>query len=121
MTPELIQQNLTYFNGSDTFYEHYIGPKKLFIYTEGIKYLADNTGLYWYLDYIGLHNQSLKVLKLESFQSWVLKKIEDRWLITCDDGNKNILFTGEIEYSDFILAEITVWLVDGVLLLPSEY
>ncbi|MGD1079605.1 MAG: DUF6876 family protein [Candidatus Sulfotelmatobacter sp.] len=40
---------------------------------------------------------------------------------TCDDGNGNIVFTKEIEHTDFPLDEITLYFTNNVIHLPSEY
>lgn len=42
-------------------------------------------------------------------------------LLTCDDGNGNVVFSKKIEYTDFPLSEIKLYCADGVILLPSEY
>jgi hypothetical protein len=41
--------------------------------------------------------------------------------VTCDDGNGNIVFTKEIEHTDFPLDEITLYFANNVIHLPSEY
>lgn len=37
------------------------------------------------------------------------------------DGNYNRITSQEIPYSDFHYDLATIWLVDGCLMLPSEY
>ena len=41
--------------------------------------------------------------------------------LACDDGNGIIVFTKQIEFTDFPLPEIALYFTDGVILLPSEY
>jgi hypothetical protein len=41
--------------------------------------------------------------------------------LTCDDGNGNIVFTKDIEHTDFPLDEITLYFTNNVIHLPSEY
>jgi DNA polymerase-3 subunit alpha len=41
--------------------------------------------------------------------------------VICTDGNNNILYTQNIEFSDFPLPEIEIWRVDGVIMLKTEY
>lgn len=43
------------------------------------------------------------------------------FLVTCDDGDDNILVRQKIPFSDFPLNGITVWKVDEVVMLPREY
>jgi hypothetical protein len=42
-------------------------------------------------------------------------------VLTCDDGNGNVVFTKEIEFTDFPLSEIRFYYADSTILLPSEY
>ena len=41
--------------------------------------------------------------------------------LTCEDGNGRVMLTKALEYTDFPLAEITLYFTDNVILLPSEY
>ncbi|PYT71004.1 MAG: hypothetical protein DMG42_17830 [Acidobacteria bacterium] len=41
--------------------------------------------------------------------------------VVCDDGNNNIIYTLEIEYTDFPLNEIKFDFANNVILLLSEY
>jgi hypothetical protein len=42
-------------------------------------------------------------------------------VLTCDDGNGNIVYTEKVPFTDFPLPEITIWYTNRTLLLPSEY
>ena len=41
--------------------------------------------------------------------------------VTVEDGNDNIITSLTIEFTDFPLEEMTLWLVEKTLMLPSEY
>jgi hypothetical protein len=41
--------------------------------------------------------------------------------LTCDDGNGNVLYSKEIEFTDFQLPEIAFYFGNNTLLLPSAY
>ena len=41
--------------------------------------------------------------------------------LECDDGNGRIVFSKDIEYTDFPLDEIVFYFTDNVLMLTSEY
>ena len=41
--------------------------------------------------------------------------------LTCEDGNGSAVFTKALTFTDFPLAEITLYCTHGVILLPSEY
>ena len=41
--------------------------------------------------------------------------------LSCDDGNGNVVFSKHIEFTDFPLPEIELWVEGNVILLPSEH
>jgi hypothetical protein len=45
----------------------------------------------------------------------------DSFKVTMEDGNGNIQITQRIPYSDFPYDVANLWLIDGTLILPSEY
>jgi len=58
----------------------------------------------------------------EEFQVWNLTVRADRTAtLACDDGNGNIVFTRELEFTDFPLDAIKLYFTDNTILLPSEY
>lgn len=107
-------------NGTDQWYRvSPIFPKVTM--TDGVKHLAEMCKAFWLLDAI-LSHQTDPSVKLEEFQVWQLKEIENNtYLLTCEDGNKNQITSQAIPYSDFPYKEATIWFIDNVLLLPCEY
>jgi hypothetical protein len=111
--------DLKYFTGSEEYYRNPLFKK--FIYTEGVKYLAENAQAYWLIDYIFSY-QTLKLLQTHPFQVWKIKVAENNTaIITVEDGNKQVLKTFKLDYTDFPLEEFSLWFIEGTLLLPSEY
>lgn len=107
---------LSHFYGGEGFTKYLLG-----YITEGAKTSAELFNSFWFLD-LCFSYQSDPKFNVESFQGWKLTRVKDcEFCATCDDGNGNILGTQEIEYSDFPHDEFTLWLCDGVLMLPSEY
>jgi len=41
--------------------------------------------------------------------------------LVCEDGNSNAVYKKEIEFTDFPLDTIALYLTNDVMLLPSEY
>ena len=119
-TKILQQSDLAQFTGSENVYRHTINRNVL--YTDGAQYVAEHGGAYWLLDEIAVIQPYNKHVAAEAFQVWTLTVGSDRsaWL-TCDDGNGNIVFTKNIEYTDFPLDGITLYFTNNVILLPSEY
>ena len=126
MTSEQIAAELLHFTGSETLYRH--GLNRNFLYTEGVQWLAENTGAYWLIDAIA-SNQSvaLRDPMLKDMQFWTLKKQQDgSWLLFCERDTNDVAIRQDIEFSDFPLLEIKLWVgLSGdhkwTLMLPSEY
>ena len=98
--------------------EHYWRNEALcFQYTDGIKFLWESCEAYWLLTAISSYNRK------EPFQLWQLKIKENcsAVLTMQEDSGQPFNVKQEIAYTDFPLPEIQLYLIDGILLLPSEY
>lgn len=119
-TKTLTESDLRQFTGTETWFRHAIN--RTVLYTEGVRYVAENGGAYWLIDEIALIQPYDKKVAAEPFQAWKLTVRADRTAtLVCEDGNGNLVFTKEIEFTDFPLAEIEFYFTDNTLLLPSEY
>jgi hypothetical protein len=119
-TKTLSKSDLAQFTGSENWYRH--GINRNVLYTDGAQHVAEHGGAYWLLDEIAVIEPYNKAVAAEEFQVWKLAVRPDRTAtLTCDDGNGNIVFTKEIEYTDFPLDEITLYFANNVIHLPSEY
>ena len=121
----LTETDLNQFTGTSQYYTYMAGLKL----TDGVKYIADEAGAYWLLDIIASYQTDAKIRR-EGFQIWELKlspKVEGNphaqpCVVTMKtDTDKPLLVKQELCYTDFPLDSITLWLIDGVILLPSEY
>ena len=112
-------EDLEQFNGSECWYQH--GLVRSITYTDGAKYVADHGGAYWLLDEIALAQKFSPAVKTEPFQVWQLAVSDQEGVLTCGDGNGNIVYTKRIPLTDFPLAEIKFYFTDNVILLPGEY
>ena len=119
-TKTLTKNDLAQFTGSESWYRH--GINRNVLYTDGAQHVAEHGGAYWLLDEIAIIQPYDKAVAAEGFQVWKLAVRPDRTAtLTCDDGNGNIVFTKEIEYTDFPLDEITLWFANNTIYLPSEH
>lgn len=116
-----LEGDLAQFTGTEHYYRSIL-PKV--VYTDGMKYLADETAAHWFIDKIAAL-QLLPKIKKEHFQVWKLKVADEKGKLTVEDGNGHRVYSEDIQYTDFPLAHIDVWAVnDGeitVIMLPSEY
>ena len=134
-SPEKIKENMSNFIGTESY--HNIGYKDL-VLSDGAKYISDSCECYWLLDIINSYQFKIFMGQygddVRYMQFWKLKKIKNnKWIVTCDDGNGNIKITQKIDFSDFPLDEINLWVSMGnvkikdrlktvyVVYLPSEH
>jgi hypothetical protein len=127
LTAGQLQENLAQFTGTEHYYRFWYGIRYL---TDGVKYLADSAACYWLVDAIGSYQPELaehQDARLHDVQFWTLKVNDDHSaVLTCvADGNEPPAITQAIEYTDFPLPEIDIWVQrsgeDMFALLPSEY
>lgn len=110
---------LTEFTGTERYYR--ISRRHLL--TDGTKYLADQAQCYWMMDAIASH-----LAEIGTADWFVVIKTSVKGakaLMVYEDGNGHEHARQEIPYTDFPLAEITLYACwDGahwVIMLPSEY
>lgn len=118
-SPTLRASDLAQFTGSECWYRHPLYPS--ITYTDGAQYVAEAGGAYWLLDAIVSH-QNDACVRSQEFQVWTLKVAHDRSaVLTCEDGDHALVARQAIAFTDFPLSEITLWLQNNVIFLPSEY
>lgn len=114
-----LKQELRHFSGSESFFVHPLF--KGFVYTEGVKHLAEKGNAYWLIELVLSHQYGAKI-KTERFQVWQIEVHEDdSFSVKVEDGNKCSIHSEEHPFTDLPLNSITLWLVQNILLLPSEY
>jgi hypothetical protein len=104
------------FTGSEEWYRHPL--VKSVVYTQGVKYVAEQGEAYWFIDKIATMQLDDKVRKHE-FQVWKLDVPSK--LITVEDGNGLIIYKEKLDYTDFPAPGVTLWFTDHTILVPSEY
>ena len=117
--PPTLLDNLAQFTGTERYYR----INRKCVITDGAKYLADTAGAYWLMDAAAIY-----LMELGTDDWFVLVRLvvnDSRAVLTLEDGNGAIRAQQEIPYTDFPLAEQTIYAcwdsVHWVLMLPSEY
>lgn len=113
MTKQEILSGLSHCIGTEKYWSDWMLN---FNYTDGIKYMVESCNSYWLLTAIASHRRN------EPFQVWDLKVDGSKAVLTMkEDSELPVVVKQKITYTDFPLDEMTVWVVDGIMLLPSEY
>ena len=106
---------------TDNYYVHPFGRMR---YTDGVKIMAEVGGAYWLIDSIASYqgDKRLRGRRMQEFQLWELSVKNGAAVLTCRaDSDEEPVITQEIEYTDFPLDYIRLFVEGGVLLLPSEH
>lgn len=116
----LTKADLRQFTGTEHWYRHPLVRSVL--YTDGAQYVAEKGGAYWLLDEIAFAQKGNRRVAAEEFQLWKLEVRPDQTArLTCENGNGTVVFKKSLDYTDFPLDEITLYCVNSVIHLPSEY
>jgi hypothetical protein len=103
--------------GSVSYYKYLCGTQL----TDGSKAAAELYECFWFLDIIA-SIQYMPEVHAEGFQVFKLERVkDDHFKVTMEDGNDNVIYTQNIAYSDFKDDILTLWVVDKIIMLPSEY
>jgi hypothetical protein len=112
------------FTGTEHYYRHWI-PE--FVYTDGIKMMAENYQAYWLIDIVLSYQSKLKEYK---FQIWEIECETDSVnkranVIMRPDSDEPIVVNQHIAFTTFPEGKLKMYYIDDgsnkVLLLPSEY
>ncbi len=103
--------------GTDYHHKHQMTGFK---YTDGVLYLAEKAKAHWLVDAI------FSYMRKEPFQVWELEVTEGKShrraeLTMREDTNRPLKVHQRIGLTDFPLDNVKLWLINGVLILPSEY
>lgn len=83
--------------------------------SDGIKFLWECQGTKWLIDFLANKQLETKIARQE-FQVWNLSKGK---LTLNDHDNKEIY--QELVTREFPLDDVTIWIIDKVIILPNEY
>lgn len=116
MTMQELEAELSGFTGTEHHYRHFLGGK----YTDGIKAMADKAGAYWLTD--AIFSYQTGKIRTVPFQLWTLTVKDGKAVLEMrEDSDRPILVSQKIEYTTFPEGTIKFYLINNVLILPSEY
>ncbi|EKD42200.1 MAG: hypothetical protein ACD_73C00271G0001 [uncultured bacterium] len=118
MNTQNLKYELSQFTGTEQYYRFHE-----LLLTDGTYYLAEAAKCFWFIDviwsYVG------RWLDKEDFITCKLTVNDSIGKVVFDDGNKNVLASQTIPYTDFPLDKIQLYIVrqdnQFVVMLPSEY
>ena len=116
---KLTAQDLAQFTGTTCYYR----ISKQHLLTDGTQYLAEQADCYWIMDAVSSHVTEI------STQDWFIvvriQVIDHGAMMRYEDGNGRELARQAIPYTDFPLANLTLYVTwdteHWVIMLPSEY
>ncbi|MCE3239141.1 MAG: hypothetical protein K0R24_2122 [Gammaproteobacteria bacterium] len=126
MNKKFSLDQLEHFTGCDELFKHWLCRMH---YTEGVKYLADETGSYWLIDEIAFIILS-RLLKKNKDWFYLIElsvKRDRSMVISISDGDGNTYLKHPVLWTDFPIIDETVRLYlceseeNYCLMLPSEY
>lgn len=109
---------LQMFTGTEEYYK--FNPIWKVVATDGAMFLAEKAKAFWLLDMVASMKAVPKCAKHDRLFC-TLKVKNSEGVFTARDGNGVKLYSQELLYTDFPLPEITLYMFDNVILLPSEY
>ncbi len=115
---EEILNEIFQFHGTSKYWKHWTN---LLVYTDGVKHLAERAEAYWLIDAIASY-QTVPKVRRTWFQFWFLTTENQQGLLEMvEDEGVPPMVSQKIEYTDFPISKIHLYLTEKVLMLPNEY
>lgn len=120
-----LRHHLCQYTGTEHYYFNPIN--RSIHYTDGVKFFFENAGngAYWLLDILITQPEILNALKQEGFLHVTLTvtPASTAVLMVANGSGEyaTVYYRREIEYTDCPAGEWRLYLIDNVILLPSEY
>lgn len=121
LSPADIESQLAQCYGTESYTRHPFGM----LLTDGVVIMRDLCSAYWLVDAVASYQHEMqKDEVLSSFQVWHLEVDREKGsaVLTCTaDSGLSPVVRQVIEYTDFPLKSIDIWVEGEVMLLPSEH
>jgi hypothetical protein len=115
MAETLSKHELNQFYGTENWYKHWC--TKL-VYTDGIKYVGEKAGAYWFIDHVAL--QVLPLVRRNDLIDITLHARTDKKGCIEVKNLNTVVHHFELDYTTFPVGEWKFVLQDNVLCLPAE-
>ena len=116
-----IEAVLAQCTGSENYHYNSIARASGVVYTEGIRCLTSMAECWWLMDAICAHQpQCRRDSMLRQMQFWTLTVEDNSGVLVCERDAGDIAIKQEIEYTDFPLDEIRIWLEAGEAIIDGE-
>jgi hypothetical protein len=117
-----LNDRFSHFIGTENYYLHF---SRGFLFTDGVKVVADQFKAYWLIDVIASY-QIRKEVRLKLFQIWTIASARGKANVEMQpDIDQPVLVKQQIPFTDFPEGKLIMYYIDDgsnrVLLLPSEY
>lgn len=116
ITATEIIENLGRFTGTENIYRVPIGN---FLYTDGVRYMAEQCNAYWLLTDSGI--RCMAMIERSSLIRISITCGDNAATVEYTDGNGLMLHEHRYASTDFPLQALTLFFSGNTLLLPSEY
>ena len=115
-----LKSSLSHFTGTTRYIRD---PFTGLIHTDGIEHLAERAEAQWLISDIGAVFHIHQNIRGMPFQLWTLTVSEENTaVLTCrEDCDIPVIYEQKYEYTDFPVGTWKMYLIDGVLMVPSEY
>jgi hypothetical protein len=113
-----LYRELRQFSGEEGFHPH---PSGALIYTVGARFLTERAETPWFINLIAsLQPRALEDSALRNFQLWELHVVGGSAVTVCSRGSEDVVFRRRVPRARAALLYVRLYLMAGVLHLPTE-
>ena len=89
------------------------------LYTDGVQYFCEKAGCYWFLDIVA--TELFRLQRQHPFMVITLAADDGEADIFAEDGDGGAIYKRHINFTDAPDGTWRFYLIDNIVLLPSEY
>ena len=112
-----LSRKLAHFTGTEAYTRGWMGV----LMTDGVVFLGSEGNASWLVTDISTIVKVHQKVKDEDFVAIKVESKNKKAVVRYEDGNNNLLYQQRYEYTDLEEGKYTLYYMNGVLLLSSEY